>query len=202
MFKKNKDFINYFNKFFKKITCSYSRTIVKIIQLNKRTVTIFLTTQGLYSLIDIELLNLNLLSNSFLKTLIKKNVCFINNYKESYKIKLVLNDYINALCYPVVYKFKLLGRYYKIKKKTNNFLHCYLNYSHKMFFLNKVKYTFFMVKIKRGRVLLVSNLNLNITHESLYPFNTLRRLNFYTSKGFKLTFLSKIRRKGKGPMII
>ena len=153
-------------------------TIIKYIKntntINKSNL-VFFSINNIYTLVSEKLINKNLIFRDVLQT----NSLFFNNYSA----KKVITSFLDTINYPLISKFKIEGRVFRVKKKTNNLLLCQLNYSHKIYFLKEVPLSYYKIKTKKGRLLFIYLLNFSFK-KLLYLFNKkLRSRNIYTKKG-------------------
>ena len=95
----------------KKDTSNSIKYIKYINQVQKKSDLIFFNINGVYTTLNSPLVN---------KRLIFKNLIISNNFTEN-SLKTTTNYFLNTLSYPLISKFKIEGRVFRVKKKQINF---------------------------------------------------------------------------------
>ena len=156
---------------------------------NQTLAVVYSTTTSVYSTLSFKNVNKNLLIN---------DVITLDTTNQSLRY---YTGFLNTVYYPLVNKFKLIGRHFKLKKKNKNFLVCSLNQSHKAYFLIKARFITLKLKPKKNKLLTVSFLNFYSSRLVADQLNKFRDLNKYTHKGIKSINQYKFKRKGKSTAI-
>ena len=127
--------------------------------------------------------NLNKESINFLFRLKKKNLIFF--FED-------IEKFMYVILYPFISKFWLLGRHYKLRRKSLILLKCRLNYSHKVYYINTLPQVY--ISVKRKIVLMTHK----VLFINLLPFTNIKYINYNFYKLRKVNIYSPIRNKGKG----
>ena len=134
---------------------------------------VFFNINGVYTIVSESLVN---------KSLICKNLVQFGSLNSNH-LSTITKHFLNTISYPLISKFKVEGRVFRVKKKTNKLLLCQLNYSHKIYFLKEIPLSYYRIKSKKGRLLFIYFLNFSFKKLLFLLNKKLRPRNVYTKKG-------------------
>lgn len=166
---------------------NYNIIIIKNIFINKKYNIIIYNKTTFFKIF----INKNLKINNNLNFIEYKNYCFKNNF---YIINYIINSYLSNLNKYFFLKIKFKGKGYKIgfyKKK----IIFYFGRSHKSIFIYKNiiikksiknKYKFILIKNNWNKLKLISNKTINI-----------KKINFFTGRGLRISRQIIVKRKGR-----